>query len=60
MFLIQDQKVAAMNFPCGEVADDLFRSKQIDLLADVERVPDSYFEGRCVSRQIIKVAPFIH
>jgi hypothetical protein len=30
------------------------------LLADVERVPDSYFEGRCVSRQIIKVAPFIH
>jgi hypothetical protein len=30
------------------------------LLADVERVPDSHFESRCVSRKTIKVAPFIH
>ncbi|MDX6289842.1 MAG: hypothetical protein QOH42_1641 [Blastocatellia bacterium] len=60
MFLIQDQKVAAMNFPCGEVADDLLQSNQIDLLGDVERAPDSHFESRCVSRKMIKVAPFIH
>ena len=45
MFLIADQKVAAMNFPSGEVVDDLLRSKQIDLLADVERVPDFHFES---------------